>query len=118
MNRVWDRRGGVFAERYHVRGLKTPREVRNAIAYVVQNARKHAEADGQRLSRYWIDPYSSGIWFDAWRSRPQVREPWMRELEREECPTRAATTWLLATGWRRWGLLAINEVPGTVRSGA
>jgi putative transposase len=41
VNRVFDRAGPVLADRYHVRMLRTPREVRNAIAYVLLNARKH-----------------------------------------------------------------------------
>ena len=40
-NRVFKRSGRVLAGRYHLRVLKTPREVRNAIAYVLLNARKH-----------------------------------------------------------------------------
>lgn len=41
VNRVLDRFGRVFAQRYHARRLRTPREVRNAIRYVLNNARKH-----------------------------------------------------------------------------
>src|SRR5262245_15691904 len=41
VNRVFARRGPVLADRYHRRVLHTPREVRNALAYVLLNARKH-----------------------------------------------------------------------------
>jgi REP element-mobilizing transposase RayT len=41
LNRVMDRRGKVFADRYHARVLRTPTEVRRAVHYVVQDARKH-----------------------------------------------------------------------------
>ena len=34
LNRVMDRRGGVFADRYHGRILRTPTEVRHALHYV------------------------------------------------------------------------------------
>src|SRR5688500_11409786 len=42
LNRLWSRRGRVFADRYHDRILKTPREVRNVLGYVMGHARKHA----------------------------------------------------------------------------
>jgi len=35
------RHGGVWDGRYHARALRTPREVRNALVYVLQNWRKH-----------------------------------------------------------------------------
>jgi putative transposase len=41
INRVLRLRGGVWRERYHGRELRTPRSVRNAIVYVLMNAKKH-----------------------------------------------------------------------------
>jgi REP element-mobilizing transposase RayT len=40
-NRAFGRRGAVLDGRYHLRVLRTPREVRHALAYVLLNARKH-----------------------------------------------------------------------------
>ena len=37
LNKLWRRRGRVFADRYHDRILKTPREVKNALVYVLAN---------------------------------------------------------------------------------
>jgi hypothetical protein len=37
-------------------------------------------------------------------------EPWLKELFANPCPTAAATSWLLTTGWRRGGLLAFDEI--------
>ena len=54
--------GSVLADRYHARILRTPREVRNALVYLLQNGRKH---DSWRLAR--PDPYSSASSFDGWR---------------------------------------------------
>jgi len=39
LNRTFGRRGRVLAERFHSRILRTPREVRNALAYVLLNTR-------------------------------------------------------------------------------
>ena len=41
LNRVWGRIGKVFADRYFDRILRSPREVRSALAYVLNNARRH-----------------------------------------------------------------------------
>jgi REP element-mobilizing transposase RayT len=63
VNRVFKRSGPVLADRYHVHVLRTPREVRNAIAYVLLNARRHAARAGRVLARaIAIDPASSGRW--------------------------------------------------------
>src|SRR5262245_21626015 len=72
LNRAYGRGGPVLAERFHARLLRTPREVRNAIAYVLLNARRHAR-------RIWtglrVDPASSGRWFDGWRRKPVTDRP-------------------------------------------
>jgi REP element-mobilizing transposase RayT len=41
INGVLGRKGKVFADRYHMRILKTPTEVRNALRYVLDNRWKH-----------------------------------------------------------------------------
>lgn len=64
VNRVFGLHGPVVAERFHLRVLRTPLEVRRALAYVLLNARRHT-AGGGRTSR--IDPASSGRWFDGWK---------------------------------------------------
>lgn len=106
------RRGTFFAERYHGRVLRTPREVRAAIRYVLLNARHHAAQRGQRLAQRWIDPCSSAAWFDGWREPIDVRAPWLRTPVAAERPTATPRTWLLGIGWRRWGPIAFDEVPG------
>ena len=69
VNRTLRRRGTVWADRFHARALRTPREVRHALVYVLTNLRKHMP--GAR----GIDPRSSAPWFVGWktgmiRSRP------------------------------------------------
>ena len=59
-------RGRVLADRYHMRILKTPREVRNAIRYVLLNARRHASSTWSSRGA-GFDPASSGRWFDGWK---------------------------------------------------
>lgn len=112
INKTFDRKGELFAERYHARVLRTSREVRNVLRYVLLNARHHAAERGQKLARDWVDPYSSGPWFDGWRAPIRSDAPWLERRRKRARPTAAARTWLLASGWRRHGLLAFDEVPG------
>ena len=53
LNRALARRGSVWGDRYHSRILRTPREVRNVLAYVLNNFRKHLRV------ALGLDPYSS-----------------------------------------------------------
>jgi hypothetical protein len=107
VNRILRRRGPVLEDRYHLHVLRTPREVRNAIAYVLLNARRHAAKLGRRLSRAArIDPASSGRWFDGWRAASS------RESGLDPPAVAKPRTWLLGIGWRRSGLIDPHEVPG------
>jgi REP element-mobilizing transposase RayT len=110
LNAALGRRGTFFASRYHARTLRSPREVRAAIRYVLLNARHHAAEQGQRLSRTWIDPFSSAPWFDGWRDPIRCDADWLRPLLRSPPPTAPPRTWLLTDGWRRGGLLAFDEL--------
>ena len=112
------RRGKLFAERYHARVLRTPREVRAAIRYVLLNARHHAAERGERLSRGWVDPFSSAPWFDGWNGTMRVDQPWMRTLVQRDPPTAAPRTWLLREGWKLGGLIAFDDIPGDRRDAA
>ena len=104
VNRVFRRAGQVLADRCHVHVLRTPREVRNAIAYVLLNTRRHLAKVGRALPRLAaIDPASSGRWFEGWAERltPASDQP----------AVAPARTWLLRTGWRRPGRIRRDEVP-------
>ena len=106
VNRVFGRAGAVLLGRYHVRALRTPKEVRNALAYVLLNARKHWRQRRGTAPPVILDEASSAEWFDGWvRGTPPLSPG-------EPPPVAAARTWLLRTGWRRHGLLDPAEVPG------
>ena len=96
-NRTLGRRGVVWSDRYHARMLATPREVRNALVYILANVKKHVP--GTR----GIDPRSSARWFEGWhRAIDAPGEP---------SPVAKACTWLARVGWRRHGLLGVEEAP-------
>ena len=62
------RRGQVFTDRYHAELIESPRQARRALAYVLNNWRKHREDRGVRQRRWLVDPFSSGISFGGWKS--------------------------------------------------
>jgi REP element-mobilizing transposase RayT len=110
VNRIFDRQGPVLEDRYHVRVLRTPLQVRRTLAYVLLNARRHSF--GVRRRSAALDPASSARWFDGWK-----RGGRRRDAEVRPCVARARS-WLLDVGWRRHGLLDPTEVPGGARGPA
>ena len=105
INRVLDTSGGVFADRFHARELRTPREVRNALVYVLMNFKKH-----ERATSLALDAFSSAPWFDGFRDA--TGPPPSMESSGEQ-PVAKARTWLASSGWRRRGLLSVAERPIT-----
>jgi putative transposase len=104
------RSGKVFADRYHSVLLTTPRQVRHALCYVMQNARRH----GEELDRRWggIDPFTSAWFFDGWAD-PSWREHVAPAVGPP--PVATARTWLLTTGWKRHRLIGTRELPAAAR---
>jgi REP element-mobilizing transposase RayT len=110
VNRVFRRRGAVLFGRYHLRVLRSPREVRHALAYVLLNARKHWRQRFGSWPPVVLDVASSGAWFDGWERPPPSTEP---TPPRAVAPPRS---WLLRKGWRQCGLVDPGEVPGSARA--
>ncbi|HEX5067035.1 MAG TPA: transposase [Myxococcota bacterium] len=107
VNRVFRLHGAVLADRYHLHVLRTPREVRNALAYVLLNARRHLAKLGRALPRIaQLDPASSARFFSGWNRRFQPAS------SLPPPPVAPPQTWLLRVGWRRHGLLDPAEIPG------
>ena len=100
LNKLWGRSGSVFADRYHDRIVRSPREVRNVICYVLHNSRRHG------IDYEGPCQFASGWWFDGWREDPNLRVP-----EEIPMPVAAPRTWLLGVGWRKHGLLKLDESP-------
>jgi putative transposase len=99
INRALGRVGPVWGDRYHARALRTPREVRSGLVYVLMNFRKHRPADRQTF-----DPCSSAAWFDGFDRGTPPAQP-------ETSPVSDARTWLGTVGWRRHGLVRPWEQP-------
>lgn len=102
LNRLLGRKGSVLADRYHAHVLCTPREVRNALAYVMNNARRH----GIALPHRQADRFSSWSSFDGWSTAPSSAP------EADGLVVMAGPrSWLRRVGWRRCGLIRPDEVP-------
>src|SRR6185437_12695963 len=113
VNRALGRRNGkVVGDRYHVRPLTTPRQMRTSMVYVLLNFRKHLNAPAG------IDPRSSGPQFSGWQRRARLDSADVTagaDAALGGAPaaaTVAPTTWMATIGWRRaGGLLKLEERP-------
>jgi REP element-mobilizing transposase RayT len=114
VNELVRRKGRLWADRWHGRELSSPREVRAALVYVLANFRKHSRA---RLAA-GVDAFSSAARFDGWRGYetgselPRAGPPFHRMLTPWVVVSRAKS-WLAAEGWRRHGLVRVDEAPGS-----
>ena len=108
INRAQKRTGKVFAFRYHATPIRSPRQARNALAYVLNNWRRHREDERTGTARSpRVDPYSTARDFTGWREQPSA-EP----QDLEPLPRAAAESWLLTTGWTRHGPISLYEPLG------
>jgi REP element-mobilizing transposase RayT len=108
VNRRLARRGRFWADRWHGHALAGPRELRNALIYVLQNHRKHLSraARNRRVFVADLDPLSSAQWFDGFV------EPIPRAFRSVGPPSPVqARTWLLRVGWLRRGRIHLWESP-------
>ncbi|CAN5840096.1 hypothetical protein BH11MYX2_BH11MYX2_39140 [soil metagenome] len=110
INAALGRSGAVFGDRYFPRPLKTPTQVRNCLAYVLNNWKHHHESASSLRVSWVVDPYSTASQFDGWKETggrqlvvasgydgPMIWWP---------------KTWLLREGWRNGGLISTDFVPG------
>ncbi len=106
------RRGKVFVDRYHVVVIRSPRQARHVISYVMNNWRKHGE-DRSGLSRNWlVDPFSSAVSFADWKEL-EGQAPWTIRTSYHPLVVTAPQSWLLRTGWKEHGAISCREVPST-----
>ena len=99
LNRALIRKGRVFADRYHSRVVGSTLDVKNTLAYVLGNARRHGIAfEGP------VDPCSSAAWFRGWDE--DVARP------AHDPPVAKPRTWQLVNGWQMHGRINPFAVPG------
>jgi REP element-mobilizing transposase RayT len=109
INGVLGRKGRVFAYRYNAKPITSPRQMRNALSYVLNNWRRHHEDVRTAAARQArIDPYSTAIHFAGWKEAARFAIP----DGYEPLPSAAPQTWLLRIGWQRHGPISVYEEPG------
>lgn len=114
LNRELGRSGRVFVDRYFARILKSPRQVRSCLAYVLLNVARHTAQRGTTGLCGGLDPCSSAEHFDGWKERGlgRLRAGPAPGDSGVGPPVARPRTWLLGVGWRRHGLISVDEVPG------
>jgi len=104
-----ERTGRVFVDRYHARILRTPRDVRHVLNYVLNNWRHHGEDKGFESVNWEVDWFSSAPRFAGWKEPAPTMSSRYHPLG-----TCAAETWLLRVGWTRGGPpISMYAVPGS-----
>ena len=107
------RRGTVFPHRYHATVLRTPTQTRHAIAYVLNNWRKHWSQIPPAQRALWIDPFSSAYAFRGWAEYGDAVFLWPRPPTYDPLLTCRPHTWLLSEGYLRGGPpISLTEQPG------
>jgi len=112
LNALRGREGTVFTQRYHAVQIGSPRQARGALAYVLNNWRRHREdLEGPAQRKADVDPYSTGVLFDGWDmpherfAIPEWYEPML---------VHAPRSWLLTVGWRKRSRIGLRETPGPI----
>ena len=108
LNAELGRKGTVFPDRYHASVITSPRAARNALAYVLNNWRRHKEDVMREVDGWLVDEFSSGVRFDGWKERFNLILP----EDYEPLPVLRPESWLLRTGWKKHGAISIHERPG------
>jgi REP element-mobilizing transposase RayT len=113
LNRLMGTKGKVIPIRYFMRVLRTPLQVKRALAYVLNNFRRHAAQWGEVVGSTWIDPYSSGLWFDGWsRMHTRTRDGPVDPLPMLDPGIVEPRSQVLREGWKVHGLIELSHVPG------
>lgn len=105
------RRGTVFPDRFHQEIIRTPKQARHTLAYVLNNWRKHREDRGELSSTWNVDPFSTGVLFEGWKERSDAVVYMPYRATYQPMIVYLPRTWLLRVGWRKHGLIGFEDVP-------
>jgi REP element-mobilizing transposase RayT len=105
------RRGSVFADRYHLEVITSPRRAHHTIRYVLCNWRKHKEDRHGIASTWLVDPFSSGVSFPDWKELEDMHVMWEIRETYDPLIVRRPASWLLQQAWKRHGSISARDVP-------
>jgi putative transposase len=106
INAAFDREGKVFAFRYQAKQIKSADYARNALSYVLNNWRRHAQDRYTGEMGMPFDRFSSASAFAGWATRGR----WTPSDD--DFPVSPPRTDLLRSAWQWHGLIDPFEVPG------
>jgi REP element-mobilizing transposase RayT len=115
INQLMQTRGQRIPKRYMLSVLKTKCDVNRALAYVLNNYRRHAAQGRRRLRDGWIDPCSSAVWFEHWSTPPTPTSDPCPDIPRGTVTPQST---ILLHGWKVHGLIDPSYVPGPFRDRA
>ncbi|WP_373044902.1 hypothetical protein [Vulgatibacter sp.] len=93
INKLMGRAGKVFADRFHAHALGSPTEARNAIDYVLGNARIHAARQG-RVGHTGPDRFAAAP------AQLEGAHAFWRSFDDGGPPIAKPRSWLLQHGWK------------------
>jgi len=102
------RKGKVFSDRYHAEVISNRRQARHALAYVLNNWRKHRE---DARTNAPVDRFSSGISFRGWTAHADPEFRFLVPTGYEPMVVWEPRTWLLSVGWMIYGRIDFFEIP-------
>jgi REP element-mobilizing transposase RayT len=106
------RKGTVFPDRYHLRALTTPRQVRHALVYVLNNWRRHGEDRASATKTWKLDPFSTAIDFGGWKELGDSPVLYRTPAGYQGMIVWRPRTWLLSEGWKKHGPPSVFDIPG------
>jgi REP element-mobilizing transposase RayT len=107
LNEAFGLAGKVFAFRYQAKQIKSASYARNAIAYVLNNWRRHGEDRRRDMMSMPFDWFSSAVSFAGWTLQMEYDPP-------DPLPVSQPRTRLLQFDWQWHGLIDPFEVPGPI----
>jgi REP element-mobilizing transposase RayT len=107
------RKGSVFADRYYVVVIRSPKQMRCALSYCLNNWRKHREDRSGTPSTWLLDPFSSAVSFSGWKELEGMTEPWHLPATYKPLVVSPPQSWLLRAGWKLAGPISARDVPAT-----
>jgi REP element-mobilizing transposase RayT len=105
------RRGAVFPDRYRAQIITSPRQARHALAYCLNNWRRHQEDQRAPMSRWALDWFSSAAMFPGWAEYGDEAFLWRGPPTYAPLIVYQPRTWLLREGWKKAGTISCHEVP-------
>jgi REP element-mobilizing transposase RayT len=115
INKLMGTRGMRIPKRYMLSVLRTKCDVNRALAYVINNYRRHAAQGRRRMPDGWIDRCSSAVWFKDWSKPPLATLDPCPDIAHGTVPPQSS---ILRHGWKAHGLIDPSFVPGPLRDRA